>query len=229
MATKGALNDTQVKDEMEKMVSFIKQEAQEKAREIKIKADEEFNIEKAKIVRQETIAIEAFYQKKAKQAEIQKKIAESNRNNKTRLQILQARQQYLNKINEEALKSLVDFSNNDPKYYDTLKNIVLQSFYQLMEEDITITCREKDVNSIKKAVDEVAPIYKEKTGKVATVKYSPNYLPASSAGGIIMAGFGDRIVINNTLENRLEIASDELLPAIKIMLYGASESRKFYN
>jgi len=229
MATKGALNDTQVKDEMEKMVSFIKQEAQEKAREIKIKADEEFNIEKAKIVRQETIAIEAFYQKKAKQAEIQKKIAESNRNNKTRLQVLQARQQYLNKINDEALKSLVDFSNNDPKYYDTLKNIVLQSFYQLMEEDITITCREKDVNAVKKAVDEVAPIYKEKTGNVATVKYSPNYLPATSAGGIIMAGFGDRIVINNTLENRLEIASDELLPAIKIMLYGASESRKFYN
>jgi V-type H+-transporting ATPase subunit E len=229
MATKGDLNDTQVKDEMEKMVSFIKQEAQEKAREIKIKADEEFNIEKAKIVRQETIAIEAFYQKKAKQAEIQKKIAESNRNNKTRLQVLQARQQYLNKINDEALKSLVDFSNNDPKYYDTLKNIVLQSFYQLMEEDITITCREKDVNAVKKAVDEVAPIYKEKTGKVATVKYSPNYLPATSAGGIIMAGFGDRIVINNTLENRLEIASDELLPAIKIMLYGASESRKFYN
>ena len=57
-----------------KKVSFIKQEAQEKAREIKIKADEEFNIEKAKIVRQETIAIEAFYQKKAKQAEIQKKM-----------------------------------------------------------------------------------------------------------------------------------------------------------
>jgi len=229
MATKGALNDTQVKDEMEKMVSFIKQEANEKAREIKIKADEEFNIEKAKIVRQETIAIEALYQKKAKQAEIQKKIAESNRNNKTRLQILQARQQYLNKINDEAQKALVDYSNNDPKYAETLKDIVLQSLYQLMEEDITITCREKDLDIVKKAVEEVIPVYKEKTGKVASVKYSANYLPATSAGGIIMAGFGDRIVINNTLENRLEIASDELLPAIKTMLYGASESRKFYN
>jgi len=229
MATKGALNDSQVKDEMEKMVSFIKQEANEKAREIKIKADEEFNIEKAKIVRQETIAIEAFYQKKAKQAEIQKKIAESNRNNKTRLQILQARQQYLNKINEEAQRALVDYSNKDPKYAETLKDLVLQSLYQLMEEDITITCREKDVNTVMKAVEEVAPIYKDKTGKVATVKYSPNYLPESSAGGIIMAGFGDRIVINNTLENRLEIASDELLPAIKTMLYGASETRKYYN
>ena len=155
--------------------------------------------------------------------------AESNRNNKTRLQILQARQQYLNKINDEAQKALVDYSNNDPKYAETLKDIVLQSLYQLMEEDITITCREKDLDIVKKAVEEVIPVYKEKTGKVASVKYSANYLPATSAGGIIMAGFGDRIVINNTLENRLEIASDELLPAIKTMLYGASESRKFYN
>lgn len=229
MATKGALNDSQVKDEMEKMVSFIKQEANEKAREIKIKADEEFNIEKAKIVRQETIAIEAYYQKKAKQAEIQKKIAESNRNNKTRLQILQARQQYLNKINEEAQKALTDYANNNSEYYETLKNLILQSLYRLMEEDITITCREKDVDKVRKAVDEVIPTYKEKTGKTASVKYSPNYLPETSAGGIIMAGFGDRIVVNNTLENRLEIASDELLPAIKTMLYGAAETRKFYN
>jgi len=98
-----------------------------------------------------------------------------------------------------------------------------------MEEDITITCREKDVDKVRKAVDEVIPTYKEKTGKTASVKYSPNYLPETSAGGIIMAGFGDRIVVNNTLENRLEIASDELLPAIKTMLYGAAETRKFYN
>lgn len=49
------MNDVEVSAEMNKMVSFIKQEALEKAREIKVKADEEFNIEKAKLVRQETV------------------------------------------------------------------------------------------------------------------------------------------------------------------------------
>jgi V-type H+-transporting ATPase subunit E len=68
------LNDTEVANEMNKMVSFIKQEALEKAREIKVKADEEFNIEKAKLVRQETLAIEAFYEKKMKQADVQRKM-----------------------------------------------------------------------------------------------------------------------------------------------------------
>lgn len=55
-------------------MSFIRQEALERAREIKLKADEEFNIEKAKLVRQETVTIEAFFEKKRKQAEIQRKM-----------------------------------------------------------------------------------------------------------------------------------------------------------
>ncbi|KAH8110976.1 hypothetical protein DFH11DRAFT_1729944 [Phellopilus nigrolimitatus] len=43
-----ALNDEEVLSEMNKMVAFIKQEAMEKAREIKVKADEEFAIEKVR-------------------------------------------------------------------------------------------------------------------------------------------------------------------------------------
>lgn len=68
------LNDDEVQQEMKKMVSFIKQEAIEKARELQVKADEEFNIEKAKIVRQETLAIESNYGRKLKQAEISRKM-----------------------------------------------------------------------------------------------------------------------------------------------------------
>ena len=41
-----AMNDDEVNTELKKMVEFIRQEAQEKAREIQVKADEEFAIEK---------------------------------------------------------------------------------------------------------------------------------------------------------------------------------------
>ena len=67
------LNDEEVNQEMKKMVAFIRQEANEKAREIQVKADEEFNIEKAKLVRQKALDIEASYTKKLKQATIKKK------------------------------------------------------------------------------------------------------------------------------------------------------------
>jgi V-type H+-transporting ATPase subunit E len=75
------MDDFQVKQEMDKMVAFIKQEAFEKAKELKIKADEEFNIEKGimslilgKLVNAETVAIESFISKKVKQAEVSRKM-----------------------------------------------------------------------------------------------------------------------------------------------------------
>lgn len=55
-------------------MAFIKQEAQEKAREIKVKADEEFAIEKAKLVKQEQAAIDAQYEKKSKGVEVAQKM-----------------------------------------------------------------------------------------------------------------------------------------------------------
>jgi V-type H+-transporting ATPase subunit E len=56
------------------MVAFIVQEAAEKCREIHVRADEEFNIEKAKLVRQETAAIEQQAEKKFKQADIKRRM-----------------------------------------------------------------------------------------------------------------------------------------------------------
>lgn len=69
-----ALSDEEASKEMKKMVTFIMQEASEKAKEIRIKADEEFNIEKAKLVRQETSSIEANFAKRLGQAEVKRKM-----------------------------------------------------------------------------------------------------------------------------------------------------------
>lgn len=48
------------------MQAFIEKEAKEKAKEIKLKADEEYEIEKASTVRLETSAIDATYEQKLK-------------------------------------------------------------------------------------------------------------------------------------------------------------------
>ncbi len=69
-----AFTDDEASREMKKMVTFILQEANEKAKEIRIKADEEFNIEKAKLVRQETVMIESNYSKRLNQADVKKKM-----------------------------------------------------------------------------------------------------------------------------------------------------------
>ena len=56
------------------MMAFIEQEANEKAEEIDAKAEEEFNIEKGRLVHQQRLKIMEYYERKEKQVEMQKKM-----------------------------------------------------------------------------------------------------------------------------------------------------------
>ena len=42
----------------------------------------------------------------------------------------------------------------------------------------------------------------------------------SSAGGVLVAGSGGKIDVNNTLEERLKLLSEEALPAIRLSIFG---------
>ena len=86
------------------MISFIEQEAIEKVEEIEAKAEEEFNIEKSRLVSQQRIKIIDYYDKKEKQIELQRKIQQSNLANASRLSILKARDDYVQSLKEEARK-----------------------------------------------------------------------------------------------------------------------------
>ena len=68
------MNDQEVFAQINQMVQFIHQEAKEKAAEIKLKTDEEFNIEKLRMVEAEKQKIRADYERKEKQVEVQKRM-----------------------------------------------------------------------------------------------------------------------------------------------------------
>ena len=58
------MNDTEVERQIHQMVSFIKQEAEEKASEIRVEAEEEFNIEKLQMVEEERRRVKKEYERK---------------------------------------------------------------------------------------------------------------------------------------------------------------------
>lgn len=60
--------------QIKQMMGFIEQEANEKVEEIDAKAEEEFNIEKGRLVQQQRLKIMEFYERKEKQVELQKKM-----------------------------------------------------------------------------------------------------------------------------------------------------------
>jgi V-type H+-transporting ATPase subunit E len=230
MAAVRSLNDEEVQNEMKKMIEFIRQEAFEKSREIQVKADEEFNIEKGKLVRQEALNVEAIFDRKIKQAEVQRRIATSNHINKSRLKVLQAREEMLEQLYTDSREQLQQISKDKAKYAELLRDLVLQGFYSLMEPEVVVTCRAEDNDKVAKAIDDAAKIYNTEVGSnvKATVDTS-NPLPASCSGGVVLATQAGKIKVDNTLEARLAILEEQMLPQIRVLLFGHSANRKFFN
>jgi len=155
------------------MTAFIRQEALEKAKEIQIKADEEFAIEKSKLVRQETASIDASYEKKFKQAGMSQQITRSTVSNKSRLRVLGARQELLDGIFEQARGRLGEVSGDGGKkgeYQEICKNLILEGCYALNEGKLQVRIREADKDVVKKAIGDAQKEYKENVGKDVTVE-----------------------------------------------------------
>ncbi|KAM0737736.1 hypothetical protein ACQRIT_007740 [Beauveria bassiana] len=225
-----ALSDQQVDNELRKMTAFIKQEAMEKAREIEIKANEEFEIEKSKLVRQETDAIDAQYEKKSKQATMSQQITRSTVANKTRLKVLGARQELLDSIYETTRQKLAEGTKDKAKYQKTLAGLVLEGLYTMNEADVQVRGRKKDADVIKKALDDAAKTYKKQVGKdVKLILDEENPLPDASAGGVIIVGSKGKIEIDNTLETRLKLLEVSAAPRVREALFGKNANRKFYD
>jgi V-type H+-transporting ATPase subunit E len=151
--------------ELKKMTAFIKQDAMEKAREIEIKADEEFAIEKSKLVRQEQATIDSTYAKKFKAASMSQQITRSTVANKTRLKVLSARQAMLDIIFEDAQKKLAGSTKDKGKYQEIFKNLILEGFYALNEPSVQIRAKKQDYDIVKKAIDAACKEYKDKLKK----------------------------------------------------------------
>merc|ERR1719265_2819730 len=124
------------------MIQFIDHEADEKEVEILAKADEEFNIEKGRLVEQEKQKIRAFYEKKEKNAELQKKIQLSNLQNQARLKLLKQREEHLDEVITKTTDKLRTITQDIGKYQSMLQGLVTQGLCQLLEPNVIIQCRQ---------------------------------------------------------------------------------------
>ncbi|GLB41073.1 putative ATP synthase (E/31 kDa) subunit [Lyophyllum shimeji] len=221
------LNEDEVITQMNKMVAFIKQEALEKAREIKVKADEEFAIEKAKIVKQEQQAIDAQYEKKRKGAETAQKITQSTLTNKSRLKLLHLREEHLQDLFATSRAAVLQLANDQTGYVQFLEGVIVQGFLELLEPSVTIHVRNRDLGVGEQAAANAEKAYKEISGR--SIKYEvEGILSDDSAGGVKLISGNRRITLDNTLDERLRLLEDRMLPEIRRELFGANPNRKFY-
>lgn len=230
-----ALSDADVRKQLSQMIKFIMQEANEKASEISIQAEEEFNIARQNILQEEKKKINKEFERKMKQVEVKKKIAYSNELNQSRLRVLKSREDVVASLYAEAHQRLSSLSHDQTAYRVLLEKLILQSVLKVGEDEVEIICRAVDEPLITEVLPAVRAAYRQMTQREVnlTVNQVHRLAPPASgkgpscAGGILLSAKQGRILCNNTLEQRLALAYEALLPTIRITLFGASETRKF--
>lgn len=223
-----ALSDADVQKQIKHMMAFIEQEANEKAEEIDAKAEEEFNIEKGRLVQTQRLKIMEYYEKKEKQIEQQKKIQMSNLLNQARLKVLKARDDLISDLLNEARLRLSRVAKDPSRYQTLLDGLLLQGFYQLLEPTVIIRCRRQDITLVKTSISKNVPIYKKNINKDIDIHIDQEtFLPEDIAGGIEVYNSSGKIKVSNTLESRLELIAQQMMPEIRVALFGANQNRRF--
>jgi len=228
------MNDDEVQKQLDHMVKFIYREAEEKATEIREKAKQECDIEKGKIVVEEKMKITREFERKEKQIETKIKIAYSNELNQSRLQILKARDEGIQKLLTESHQRLAAITKDAAGYKKLLHNLIVQGLIKLQEPKVSIVCRQQDKKLVQEVVKAAVAEYTEKSKKQADVEIDSSvHLPPgpeeakedSCSGGILLSSHGGKIICSNTLDARLAMSFEQQLPAVREALFGKSLTR----
>jgi len=217
------------------MCNFIIQEAKEKVNEIKLKTDNDFALEKQMMVHNAKLKMQQDFKQMEKDIETQKRIVKAKAEGSNRVKLMNERELLIQSVKDEAIVALLPATSDKKKYQEVLKQLIIQGLVKINESNVQILCRECDVPLVKSAMIEASPGYikliKEATGATATCNLTLNpdgqCLPPppdgsgakSCAGGVKLLAHGGRLILDNTLDSRIEIAYEQLMPSIRSILF----------
>lgn len=217
--------------EMERM---LKENAHEKAFEIHVLAQRQFEQQKKQFVTDGKKQIKSDHDEKVNNLNLDLNIKKSKKINEARLLKMKERNKCLDEIKDIMMVKLKEeMENNRDRYLATVKNLILQSMIKLIEPQLEIMVREEDKDDIESMIPEIQDQYKEfMTEKTERDEYEceltileEKYMPAEldkGCGGIILFTTNKRIMCTNTLVSRLNLACEESLPNIRATLFPSS-------
>tara|TARA_B100000029_G_scaffold516569_1_gene631225 strand:+ start:7409 stop:8011 length:603 start_codon:yes stop_codon:yes gene_type:complete len=106
----------------------------------------------------------------------------------------------INKVFTAALKELN--SNKGKNYPKSLELFINEGLDTIDDSDVLISCNKKDSSIVKDIIDKISSKSKK------SISLSDNYI--TTAGGIIVSNADSTVVVNNTIEDRLERMKAEL-------------------
>ncbi|KAL1420908.1 hypothetical protein MTO96_004282 [Rhipicephalus appendiculatus] len=210
------------------MAAFIEQEADEKVEEINTKAEEEFNVEKMRLVNEQRAKYMVEWNLKQKKSERKRKVDNSTTKSKGRLVVLQAMNDHVARVVNETRKNLVYITGKESRYKPFLERLILQGLYRLLDKDVVLSCRKKDEALVKAAIPVAVKQFRKKTCIQANVVIdTENWLGEQSCGGVELTSLQGRKKVVNTLASRLELIAQHSVPEIRAGLFGLNKNRKY--
>lgn len=178
--------------------------------------------------------IAAEFQAMREKRKTQKLIEISKESQACRMSVMELRHKKMQELRQAVIERLVGIEKH-AQYPALIQALIVQGLIALQENKVVVRCRKEDasvVNSVlQKAADEYIKFVKESTGytpllqplKLDTEFLPPAYKNPSTeycSGGVVLIAQRGRIVCNNTLDARLDIAFEQLTPQIRGMLFG---------
>jgi V-type H+-transporting ATPase subunit E len=233
------MDQKDVSKQITNMMTFIKQEAIEKANEIDVQAFNEMHVLTSQKEMVEKEKLQAEFDKKQKQIETQQKIAYSNALNNARLTTLRARQDCVGQVNNEARLRLAKMGEGSA-YKELLQKLIAQALLKLMEKEVLVHCREADQSVVETALPSACATFEKLAGfKCSASVAKGRFLPAtpsavkegmpSCCGGVVVSAHMGRIMCSNTLDSRLEQVYEKKLPKVREALFGKSTLRTHFD
>lgn len=129
---------------------------------------------------------------------------------------------------DEATKRLSVLTRDVGQYKQILQGLVSQGLYQLLEEEVTVRCRKADLALVNEVLPACQQIYTQATKKNVNITLdSENFLNADIAGGVELTAHNGKIKVSNTLESRLALIGEQMLPDLRGAMFGLNPNRKF--
>lgn len=213
--------------QIRQMVNFIMQEANEKVNEIQIKTDHDFNLERQNLVHNGKLKLMEEYAKKEKDLEVNQRVARSAAIGSARVTKMKARDDLLEDLKKETTTKLAAICKGNG-YREFVKNLIVQGLIKIEEPVVEIQCREVDNTLVTKvlpeAVAEFEKIMTEAGHKVRPqVKISPLVLSSKVVnGGIVLTALNNKIILDQTVDERLKIAFTDMMPSVRYGLFSGS-------
>ena len=233
------MDDSEAGNVLDSMIQFINNHGEEQADQLRREADQEFTIECEKIIGSEKDRLDKIFEARLEQEGVEMKIKKSKAMNTQRIKKMVERNRWAEEAYKESQLILHErMTNNPEEYKKILKDLIVQALIKLMETQVKVICRESDEDLVNEVLEDAAQSYKDLMKEnvlmlkgvepplnviIDPKKYLPEYNPNNPAnscsGGIKVHARKGRIVISNTLDDRLTLCYQETTPQIRRLLF----------